>query len=282
MKIGIVGLGLIGGSLAKALKARTEHEVLGADAVYSTLCQAKLAGAIDGELLPEQLGECDFVILATYPKATVDYITQHAAKFNPQGIVMDCGGTKRVVCQAVYPLAQAHGFTFVGAHPMAGMAASGFSNARETLFVKAPMILTPYPGTDIRVLERVQQLCFQMGFTRTPAISPEEHDRMIAYTSQMAHVVSSAYIQNPLALAHKGYSAGSFRDLTRVARLNADMWTELFMENADPLTEQLDVLLEKLTAYRAAIHDRDEAALHALLEAGTACKLAAEEKEKSR
>jgi len=282
MQIGIVGLGLIGGSLAKALKSRTEHTVLGADAAYSTLCQAKLAGAIDGELRSEDLAACDFVIIATYPKATVEYITAHAAQFNPAGIVMDCGGTKSYVCSAVQPLAQQYGFTFVGAHPMAGLAASGFSNARDTLFVKAPMVLTPYPDTDIRILERVQRLCFELGFSRTPAISPQEHDTMIAYTSQLAHVVSSAYIQNPLAMAHKGYSAGSFRDLTRVSKLNADMWTELFLENADALTDQLDILLDKLTAYRAAIHGRDAETLHAMLSEGTACKLASEEKEKSR
>lgn len=282
MQIGIVGLGVIGGSMAKALKQRTDYRVLGCDVQNSTLCRAKLVGAIDGELTPKELPACDFVILATYPKDTAAYIREHAAAFNPAGIVMDCGGTKKMVCEAVYPIAKQYGFTFVGAHPMAGVAAFGFDSAKDTMFVKAPMILTPYPDTDIRILARVQQLCFAMGFTRTPAITPDEHDEMIAYTSQMAHVVSNAYIQNPLALTHKGYSAGSFRDLTRVAKLNADMWTELFLENADHLTDQIDLLLEKLTAYRAAIQTRDEAALHALLAAGTAYKLESEEKEKGK
>ena len=282
MIVGVVGLGQMGGSFAKALKQRTEHTVLGCDVNQSAFLAAKMFNAIDGELTRERLGECDILIVATYPKSTVAYIRENAPYFNKAGVVMDCGGTKAMVCREVLPLTQAHGFRFIGAHPMAGVAAFGFESSKETMFVRASIILTPFTGTDIALVSYVSRFCMELGFTRTPILSPEAHDEMIAYTSQLAHVVSNAYIQNPLALRHKGYSAGSFRDLTRVAKLNADMWTELFLENADKLADEVDLITEKLQAYSAAIRGRDAQTLHALLEAGTQAKLASEESEKEK
>lgn len=280
MNIGIAGLGLIGGSLAKAAKERTAHTVYGCDADKSTFLAAKMFGALDGELTRETLPLCDILLIATWPKNTVEYLRENAPLISKNCIVVDCGGTKRMVCESVLPIMQEYGFYFIGAHPMAGTANFGFESAKSTMFVKAPMILTPYTGTSIAVVAKLSAFCYELGFTRTPILTSEEHDEMIAYTSQLAHVVSNAYIQNPLALKHKGFSAGSFRDLTRVARLNVAMWTELFIENADNLANEVDTLADRLKQYSRAIRERDETALASLLEAGVRAKEESDEKEK--
>lgn len=282
MKIGIVGLGLIGGSMAKALTKRTSHTVLAADTDNSVMCRARLEEAIHGELTDEELPTCDFVIIALYPQAIIEYVKSHAHLFPKDGIVMDCGGVKQIVMDGVKPYAEQYGFTFVGAHPMAGVANSGFAYARDTMFVHASMILTPYPGTPIQTLDRIHRLCMEVGFSRNPVITAEEHDRMISYTSQLAHVVSSAYVRDPLALEHKGYSAGSFRDMTRVAKLNAGMWTELFFENREFLAEQIENLAGRMLEYSAALRGNSQEDMMRLLEEGTDYKLKSMESENPR
>ena len=268
MRIGIVGLGLIGGSLAKALKYNTEHEVLGTDIDRGVLLKAKLLGAVDDELLPEQLSSCDLVITALYPQDTLDYITQHAQSFKKGAIVMDCCGVKRVICETLWQCAKENGFLFYGAHPMAGLHFSGFAYSDVHMFSNASMILLPPDNADINDLANLKHLFLSIGFTDIQISTPEEHDRIIAYTSQLAHVVSNAYVKSPQAQVHNGFSAGSYKDLTRVAKLNADMWTELFLDNVDNLTEELDGLIEKLPQYSRALHVKDAITLHALLKAG--------------
>lgn len=282
MNIGIVGLGLIGGSLAKAAKQRTAHTVYGCDRQESTYLAARMVGAVDGALEAETLPQCDMVFLALYPGETVRYLTEHGPEFSAHTIVLDCCGVKQSVCRAAFPLARRYGFTFVGAHPMAGRAAFGFSAARDTLFHNASMILCPPPGLELTVLERIRELCLELGFSRTPVISPGEHDRRIAYTSQLAHVVSSAYIRSDTARDFRGFSAGSFRDMTRVAELNPDMWTELFFDNKEALAAEIDGLCERLAEYSAALRAEDAAGMKRLLELGIAAKRDSEEKEKSR
>lgn len=269
MKIGIVGLGLIGGSLAKALKYNTEHEILGTDIDRGVLLKAKLLGAIDDELLPEQLPDCDLVITALYPQATLDYVLQNAQNFKKGAIVMDSCGVKRVICDTLWQCAKENGFTFYGAHPMAGLHFSGFAYSDVHMFSNASMILLPPDNADINDLEKLKKLFLSIGFTNIQMSTPEEHDRIIAYTSQLAHVVSNAYVKSPQAQVHNGFSAGSYKDLTRVAKLNADMWTELFLDNVDNLSEELDGLIENLQAYSRALHEKDAKTLHALLKAGS-------------
>ena len=269
MRIGIVGLGLIGGSLAKALKYNTEHEVLGTDIDRGVLLKAKLLGAVDDELLPEQLSSCDLVITALYPQDTLDYITQHAQSFKKGAIVMDCCGVKRVICETLWQCAKENGFLFYGAHPMAGLHFSGFAYSDVHMFSNASMILLPPDNADINDLANLKHLFLSIGFTNIQISTPEEHDRIIAYTSQLAHVVSNAYVKSPQAQVHTGFSAGSYKDLTRVAKLNADMWTELFLDNVDNLTEELDGLIENLQQYSRALHEKDAKTLHALLKAGS-------------
>ncbi len=276
MKIGIVGLGLIGGSVAKAIKNNTEHTVLGGDINIATVYKARLLEAIDGELTDEVLGECDMVIVALYPGSAAEFIEKNAAKFKKGAIVLDCAGVKRAVCERAWKTADENGFAFIGGHPMAGVEFSGFEHSRKGLFQNASMILTPAPKTGIEVLEKIKELCISIGFTNVVISSPEEHDKMIAYTSQLAHVVSSAYVKSEQALGHRGFSAGSYRDMTRVAKLNEDMWTELFMLNRENLVTELEGLILRLEEYKDAIEEGHEEEIKRLLREGRERKAAAD------
>lgn len=268
MEIGVVGLGLIGGSMAKTIRRRTPHTVLGLDTDPQVMYRARLLDAIDGELTPERLGICDMVLVATWPQAAVDYVLQNAARFKPGATVIDLCGVKRAVCGPLFEAARAHGFTFVGGHPMAGIEYSGFDHATATLFDNASMILTPPPGASIQALAEWKHFFRGLGFGRVVMTTPEEHDRVIGYTSQLAHVVSSAYVKSPEAMRHHGFSAGSFRDMTRVARLSEGMWTELFLLNREALTDELDALIGHLKEYRDALAGGDADGLRALLREG--------------
>jgi len=241
--------------------------------------KAKLLEAIDGELTSARLSICDMVIVATWPGAAVDYVTANADAFSPGAIVMDVCGVKRAVCEPLWKLAAETGFTFVGGHPMAGIEYSGFDHTVSTLFENASMILTPPRNAEIELLDRLKRFWRGLGFGKVVMTTPEEHDRVIAYTSQLAHVVSSAFIKSPAALMHLGFSAGSFRDMTRVAKLNEDMWAELFMANQAPLLEELDLFMENLSAYRGALANGDREALRGLLRDGREMKAAADRKD---
>ena len=274
MDIGIVGLGLIGGSLAKAIKKNTPHRVFGLDIDVESLKKAFLTGAVDGEL--KDLGSLDMLIVALYPAATVRYVTENADKIDKKCIVMDVSGVKGAVCGPLFPLAREKGFTFIGGHPMAGVEFSGFDHAREALFKNASMVLVPYKNVTIDKLVAVKELFTALGFARMQVSTAEEHDKMIALTSQLAHVLSSAYVKSPSAVSHKGFSAGSFRDMTRVAKLNEDMWCELFFDNRENLLGEIDGLIARLSEYRAALYERDGDEMKRLLKEGREKKALAE------
>lgn len=275
MTVGIVGLGLIGGSLAKSIKARTDHTVLGLDTDGETMALARMSGAIDGQLLPRELGCCDVVLAALAPAALVAW-TEENVGFMSGTVLVDMCGVKREICGKLALLAERHGFKYVGGHPMAGIEVSGFKNASGDLFTGAPMILTPDEGADAETLDLLKTLFLQAGFERIVFSAPDAHDRTIAYTSQLAHVVSSAYIKSPAAMGHSGFSAGSFRDMTRVAKLDEVLWTELFLLNADYLAAELELLLKNLTPYLAALKNNDADGLRALLREGRERKAASE------
>ena len=268
MQIGIVGLGLIGGSFARAVKEHTPHSVFAFDIDRSALLGATLVGAIDGELTDPQLQNTNLLLLSLYPQATVDFVKSHADAIRPGTIVVDCCGVKRPVCDALCDFAKQHGFHFLGGHPMAGTQFWGFSHARASLFKGASMILTTNGVTDIHVLETVKRFFLSVGFETLTFTTADEHDKIIAYTSQLAHIVSNAYVKSPTALQRKGFSAGSYRDMTRVAKLNVEMWTELFLENRDNLGAELGLLIENLQAYKDALQRNDEPALRQLLQDG--------------
>ena len=242
MTVGIVGLGLIGGSLARAYHD-AGWRVLAHNRSASVTEFAEMAGAVDAPLTPENLSECDLLLLAVYPQASIDYLEANAERINKNAVVIDCCGTKRDICAVGFRLAQEHGFLFVGGHPMAGTHFSGFKYSRATLFKGAPMVLVPPVFDDMQLIDRVCKLLAPPAFGQFSVTTAEKHDEMIAFTSQLAHVVSNAYVKSPTAAAHKGFSAGSYKDLTRVAWLNPQMWTELFLENKDNLTREIDILI---------------------------------------
>ena len=274
MKIAIIGLGLIGGSLAKAFKTCGGHEVYGFDTDAAATAYANLSEAIDGTLDDERLHECGLVILALYPHAAIRYLTEKAPLLQTGTLVLDTCGTKREICAAGFALAARYGFTFVGGHPMAGTQFSGIKYSRADLFCGASMILVPPPPGDIALLARLKSLFVPLGFEGITVTTAEKHDEIIAFTSQLAHIVSSAYVKSDTAKLHHGYSAGSYKDMTRVATLNAEMWTELFMENRDNLVHELDSIIASLTDYRAALAENDGSRLSALLCEGTQAKAA--------
>ena len=272
MKIGIIGLGLIGGSLAKSIKLHSPHTVWGFDIDPDVVSKALMCDAIDEELSEAMLPQCDIVLVALYPERCVKYIESHADRFAPNAIVIDCAGVKRSVYGPVSKLAAQHPWTYIGGHPMAGREFSGFGYAIGDLFERASMILTPMPDIAVEMLEAVKAFFLEVGFKSVRITTPDEHDSMISYTSQLAHIVSGAYVKNPLSAHHKGFSAGSFLDMTRVARLNEDMWTELFLDNADLLVPSIDDLILRLSQYRKALAEEDAATLHELLKEGRLMK----------
>lgn len=271
MTVGIVGLGLIGGSLAKAYH-EAGHRVLAYDIDSSVTAFAQMANAIDEALSEENIAQCDLLLLAVYPQAAIDYLAQYAALLRKDAVVVDCCGTKRIVCAACFKIAKEHGFLFVGGHPMAGTHFSGFKYSRATLFKGAPMVLVPPVLDDMQMIERVCKLLDAPCFGHFSVTTAEKHDEMIAFTSQLAHVVSNAYVKSPTARSHKGFSAGSYKDLTRVAWLNPQMWTELFLDNRDHLITELDGICAELQKYRDALSEGNSETLCALLEEGKRCK----------
>lgn len=272
MKIAVVGLGLIGGSMARAFMNIEETVVYGYDRDEVTMARAKLENAMHGEMTKENIAECDYVFVALYPQATEKFITEYAPCISKDATVIDCGGTKRGICETGFKMAKKYGFRFMGGHPMAGTHFSGFKYSRASLFANAAMILVPEKNETIEVLQSVKNLLVQIGFKSVTISNAEEHDRIIAYTSQLAHVVSNAYVKSPNARVHKGFSAGSYRDLTRVAKLNPRMWAELFMENSDNIAFEIDNIIAELQKYSDAIKAGDEETLEALLAEGTKIK----------
>ncbi len=267
MRVGILGLGLIGGSLARAY-SKAGHQVFAAEKDSSMLSFAQLAGAVQGELNESTIPSCDLFLLAIYPGGSAAWLEENAPLIAPSALVIDCCGTKTEVCSRCFPVAREHGFTFVGGHPMAGSHNSGFKYSRSNLFQGAPMVLVPPRFDDMELLQHVKDALEPCKFGRFSVTTAADHDRMIAFTSQMPHILSNAYIKSPTALEHKGFSAGSYKDLTRVAWLNSRMWAELFLNNQENMLQELDFYIASLQAYRDALADRDMNTLVALLEEG--------------
>lgn len=276
-RVGVVGLGLMGGSFAKALAA-AGREVYGWNRTHSVTEMAEIE-TIAGELTDEAIPTCELIILAGYPQVSIDWLGEMANLISPGAIVIDTVGVKRIICERCDKISEDQPWTFVGCHPMAGTQYSGFAHARANMFHNAPMVVVPPQMDDferVAILERLKHLLEPCGFGSFTLSTAENHDRMIAYTSQLAHVVSNAYVKSPTAQEHKGFSAGSYKDLTRVARLNAPMWTELFLDNADNLSREVGTIIENLQAYKDAIDTHDAEKLQALLAEGDRLKREAE------
>ena len=267
MTVGILGLGLIGGSLARAYKL-AGHTVYVKNRDESMLSFAMLSGAVEGKLNEDTIPQCDLILLAIYPAGSADWLEANAPLISKKALVIDCCGTKQLVCQRCFPIAKEYGFTFVGGHPMAGSQFSGFKYSRATLYNGAPMVLVPPVFDDIALLQRVKDALKPCHFGSFSVTTAEEHDKMIAFTSQMPHILSNAFIKSPTALKHKGFSAGSYKDLTRVAWLNPQMWAELFLENRENTLFELDFYIKSLQQYEQAIRNSDMDTLVRLLDEG--------------
>ncbi len=267
MRIAIVGLGLIGASVAKGFKRFTDFEILGCDRDEHVMEKALADKTIDGALA-DRLPECDIVILGLYPDAAIQYMSESGKFIPPETIVADVGGVKERVCGGIRPVAEKYGFTFIGMHPMAGIEKFGYDNSKADMFLGASLVMTPYPGTSEKKIEILKETMMPLGFAKVQMSTPGEHDKIIAYTSQLAHVVSSSYIKSPTAMLHGGFSAGSFKDMTRVAHLNEVMWTELFLENAENLSREIDMVIAHLAEFSAAIKSGDKTVLRELLRDG--------------
>ena len=254
MKITIVGRGLIGGSLAKAA-IRAGHD----------------ASAFDKGETP-RVEESEVVFVAVPPSAVVEVVESVVPRLRKGAVVVDMTGVKGFVWEAMRKYACAKDFVFVGGHPMAGKERTGWANACADLFDGASMILVPYPSCGRLTLDMLEKLFLQLGFARIVYTDPAHHDAMIAYTSQLCHIISSAYVREELAKNHKGYSAGSFRDMVRVGAPDPDVWTELFSLNRDALLPVLDRYIKRLEIFRAALAADDCAAIHRELEESVAAK----------
>lgn len=282
MKVGIIGLGLMGASFARTLQKTGEHTVYGYDVNPSVMRKADLIGAITGELNENTAKEVDMLIVALYPRQFQNAVTPYLPLLKAGAIVTDFCGNKRNVIADMRAFADEYPHLFfVGGHPMAGREFSGIEHAVTTLFDKASMILVPY-SQDIAKLERVKKFFLSVGFGEVVLCSAEYHDGMIAYTSQLCHVVSNAFIKNETALSHSGFSAGSYKDLTRVARMNSKMWAELMTDNRDKLSAELDELIANLQKYQVALKNGDEQALYELLEEGNERKLTIDARKKEK
>lgn len=272
MNIAVVGLGLIGGSFCKTLKKHTFHRIMGIDRDPETIRKALESGAIDEEIPPERLSEANLVIICLYPEAIVEFVEQNAGFFKKGGIVTDSCGVKEYVVSKCTSILDKEGVIFVGTHPMAGREFSGFDYATDDLFEGASYIITPSDDTPQIAVDLLQTLAGSLGFGKAVVSTPKRHDEIIAYTSQLAHVVSNAYVKSPTMLNFDGFSAGSFQDLTRVAKLNEYMWSELFMCNREALLKEIDCILDRITEYRDAIRGNDLERLIEILRDGRELK----------
>jgi prephenate dehydrogenase len=267
MNVGILGLGLIGGSLARAY-AKNGHSVYAIDHDETILSFAILAGVVKDRLDDATLPHCDLIFPAIYAGGSAKWLKENAKYISKDALVIDCCGIKQDICDCGFSLAEEYGFTFIGGHPMAGSHFSGFKYSRSNLFQGAPMVLVPPRFDDPMLLERAKEALTPCNFGSFSVTTAEDHDKMIAFTSQMPHIVSNAYIKSPTARSHKGFSAGSYKDLTRVAWLNPQMWAELFLSNKDNILEELTFYIESLQEYKRAIETDDEDTLIRILDEG--------------
>ncbi len=271
--VGIVGLGLIGGSMAKAVKKHTIATVLGHDLDETAMALALEDGAIDAPLTRDNLASCDLLLIAVAPLSLVEWVRDHADLIPKTAILVDLCGVKRYIRDNLSPIAREKGFLYVGGHPMAGKEVSGFSNANMDLYRDASMILCPDETADEESINVLRAFFLALGFGEIVFSTPEEHDRIIAYTSQLAHAASSAYIKSPTSRQRMGFTAGSYKDMTRVARLDPEMWTQLFLANRDHMIDELQELVDNLSGYLDALKADDPAQLKKLLEEGRDLKI---------
>jgi Prephenate dehydrogenase len=263
-KIVIAGLGLIGGSIAKALRLYTDYRIYAYDINEDTLLDACSCGVIDGKASPSDIACADIIYLSLYPEDSVGFVREHAGNIKESCIVTDACGIKTEICEELEKLRKEHGFIFVGGHPMAGKEKSGFSASDPSMFLGASYIITPLEAPEDAV-NTIEDLALKMGFGRVVKTNPQAHDEMIAFTSQVPHVLACAYVMSPCCENHRGFSAGSYRDVSRVADINEVLWSRLFLDNKEPLLGEIDTLIENIQKIRNAVAEEEETNLKNLL-----------------
>lgn len=268
MNICVVGMGLIGGSVCKAVREYTTHRIYGVDTDLKTVQAALEDGVVDGIIEDGNYAEIDMTIVCLYPYITAEFLKENMSRFKKDSIVCDFCGIKSFLVQPMTDLAKKYGVRYVSAHPMSGREVGGYANSLKTLYVGKNFIITPVSGTDVAAVKEVSLLATQMGVTKIVQTTPEEHDKIIAYTSQLAHIVSSAYVKSPTIEEELGFTGGSFQDMTRVATVNESMWTSLFLLNRDALLSELNMLIENLSLYKDALEQKNDRLMYVLLRDG--------------
>lgn len=276
MKIGIVGLGLIGGSLGRAIVSKTQDLVYAFDISKRAMLDGRLLSAYHEQLTEQNVGQIDMLFLSLYPKALEQALNEYCPKLKDGCIVLDCCGNKRKVVKQMQDLSKKHpNLEFISTHPMAGREFSGVTHSTATLFDRASMILVPVKA-QLKTIAKVKKYSLNLGFGSVVMSTPEKHDEIIAFTSQLAHLVSSSYIKSQTAEQFMGFSAGSFRDMTRVARLSPEMWSQLTVDNSDFLVTEIDRLILHLNQYKDALKEKDIDKMKELLADGNEKKLISE------
>ena len=276
MNIGIVGLGLIGGSLARTILRKTLDNVYAFDISERALKDGKLLGAYNNLLTKDKVKELDVLFLSVYPSTVIQELENYCPLLKDGALVVDLCGVKRNITDKMKEMKRKFpNLNFIGAHPMAGREFSGVNHSTASLFERASMIICPI-DSNLKVLSFFKEYCLKLGFSKVVVSTPKNHDKIIAFTSQLAHVISSAYIKSDTAKEHLGFTAGSFRDMTRVARLSSNMWAELMSENSDFLVKEIDTLIENLIEYKLALESKNNKRLKEILEDGNQKKLAYE------
>lgn len=257
----IVGLGLIGGSLALALKGFEDYEIVGVDVSQPTLRYAAEHGVGDRvtEYAAEVIPQADVVALALHPQGILDFLAAYREQFKPGALVWDVCGIKSAVLEAAACLPET--VDFVGCHPMAGTEFSGVEHAFAEMFQGSHFLMVPRPGSTPEHLALLERLAEYIGCKDVCRTTAQAHDELIAYTSQLMHIIAVAVCDDPSLFDCKGFEGSSFRGCTRVAALDVGLWTQLFSLNQPALLGALDRLLEHLQSYRATLAAGDRSAL---------------------
>ena len=271
MKILVVGLGLIGGSLCKALKKYTYHTVAGCD-ITRDIENAALRDVALDEVFDGNYEGYDLIVISLFPEGTERFFAENASKIGKNTLITDVCGIKGDFSQRMKKIAERNGLRYVGIHPMAGKEFGGYYNSTADLFVKANFIIAPFVDSQQSDIDLLNGLAKEVGAGKIVITSPENHDKMIAYTSQLAHIVSSAYVKSPELGLECGFSGGSFQDMTRIATMNEKMWTDLFMQNREHLQYELDTLIDNLKKYSEALKNGDADGMRALIAEGRELK----------
>ena len=271
MKILVVGLGLIGGSLCKALKKYTYHTVAGCD-INRDIENAALRDVALDEVFDGNYEGYDLIVISLFPEGTERFFAENASKIGKKTLITDVCGIKGDFSQRMKNIAERNGLRYVGIHPMAGKEFGGYYNSTADLFVKANFIIAPFVDSQQSDIDLLNGLAKEVGAGKIVITSPENHDKMIAYTSQLAHIVSSAYVKSPELGLECGFSGGSFQDMTRIATMNEKMWTDLFMQNREHLQYELDTLIDNLKKYSEALKNGDADGMRALIAEGRELK----------